>query len=97
MSGRIFALLAAGGLATLAVVACVDVPDNMRAEFAGPGPNDPDNFRRGTHGTAPPNVTHFKISAGYDAGVPDAAPAAVVAAPVDADAGAVVAFDGGNT
>lgn len=97
MSGRIFALLAAGALACWGVVACVDVPDNMRAEFAGPAPNDRSNYRQGTHGAAPANWTHFKVAGSYDAGTPDAAP--VATPPAEADAGMMIVapFDGGTT
>lgn len=34
---------------------CVEVPDSIRVQFAGPGPNDRSNFRHGLHGKAPPN------------------------------------------
>ncbi|MBX3217678.1 MAG: hypothetical protein KF850_36940 [Labilithrix sp.] len=38
----------------LAAAGCVDVPDNVRAQFAGPGANDRSNYRPGRHGSAPP-------------------------------------------
>ena len=38
----------------LAVAACVDVPDSVRAEFAGPGAADRSNYRHGQHGSARP-------------------------------------------
>ncbi len=38
----------------LAVAACVDVPDGVRAQFAGPGATDRTNYRPGSHGSAPP-------------------------------------------
>lgn len=106
MSGRSFALLAAGALAAAAAAACVEVPENMRAEFAGPGPADRTNYRPGAHGSARANWTRFKVSGDYDAGAPDASPAADApaasapdaAAPLESDAGgATTAFDGGNT
>jgi hypothetical protein len=37
-----------------ALAACVDVPDNIRAQFAAPAPNERSNYRPGAHGTAPP-------------------------------------------
>ncbi|MBX3219810.1 MAG: hypothetical protein KF795_04775 [Labilithrix sp.] len=38
----------------LAAAACVDVPDSVRAQFAGPGATDRSNYRPGRHGSAPP-------------------------------------------
>lgn len=51
---RFRAAVATSALAA-AVVACVDVPDSIRAQFAAPGPDERSNFRRGPHGLAPPN------------------------------------------
>lgn len=67
--------------------ACVDVPDSVRAQFAAPGASDRSNFRRGTHGSAPPNE--------------DPAPKAAESRPVgELDAGAhtsdVARVDGGT-
>lgn len=46
------------GIAALVIVAgvlgCVEVPDNIRAQFAGPGQNDRSNYRPGNHGAEPP-------------------------------------------
>lgn len=72
-----------------ALVACVEVPDNVRAHFAEARFDEASNFRKGRHGTAPPN---------------DDAPPAEKAASSVSDAGAplaptlavpVVAADGG--
>ena len=64
------ALLAAG------IVACVDIPDNMRAQFAPAGPNDRTNYVPNRHGSAPPNTPPPMLP--WDAGAPataaDAAP-----------------------
>lgn len=38
---------------TLLGVACVDVPQSIHAEFAGPSATDRTNYRQGTHGSAP--------------------------------------------
>lgn len=46
------------GIAVLAavvgVLGCVDVPDSVRAQFAGPGAQDRTNYRPGNHGAEPP-------------------------------------------
>lgn len=62
---------------------CVEVPDTVRAQFAGPGPQDRTNYRPGNHGVEPPPVakaaptsTTTTTSAEADA-----------AAPVDSAAG----------
>ena len=88
MSRRISAVLAILGLALAGAVACVDVPDTMRAEFAGPGPNDRTNYKPGPHGAAPPNDTHFKIAGGSDAGA---------GADLAVNSGADLAVDAGAT
>jgi hypothetical protein len=38
------------------VVGCVEVPDNIRAQFAGPSTQDRTNYRPGNHGTEPAPV-----------------------------------------
>jgi hypothetical protein len=38
------------------LVGCVEVPDTIRAQFAGPGPQDRTNYRPGNHGAEPPPV-----------------------------------------
>lgn len=68
----------------LAAAACVDVPDSVRAQFAGPGAADRTNYRPGNHGSAPPVE---------EPPAPKAAEAAVSGAPLEpgalaADAGA---------
>lgn len=37
-----------------AAAACIEVPNSIRAQFAGPGPVDRSNYRPGNHGSAPP-------------------------------------------
>jgi len=37
-----------------AAAGCVEVPDNIRAHFAQPGPAERTNYRPGNHGTARP-------------------------------------------
>jgi len=61
----------------VAAAACVDVPDSVRAEFAGPGAADRSNFRPGQHGSAPP---------AEEPPVEKAAPVAVTGAANDAGA-----------
>lgn len=78
------ALLLSAACASSALVACVEVPDNIRAHFADPRAGEPNNFRKGPHGTARP--------------AEDEAPPAPKASEPAADAGAApaqVAFDGG--
>jgi hypothetical protein len=41
-------------VAPIGLAACVEVPDGIRAQFAGPGPQDRSNFRPGRHGEARP-------------------------------------------
>ena len=63
----------------LAAAACVDVPDSVRAQFAGPGAADRSNYRHGLHGSAPPaeeppvakaaDATVLEPATGPDAGV----------------------------
>lgn len=69
-------------LAVFAIfVGCVDVPDGVRAQFAGPNANDRTNYRPGNHGAEPAPVakaaTTTTTSAEADA-----------AAPIEADGGA---------
>lgn len=67
----------------LAAAACVDVPDSVRAQFAGPGAADRSNYRPGNHGSAPPVE---------EPPAPKAAEAAVTGATLEAGA---VAADAG--
>lgn len=60
----------------------MDVPDSVRAQFAGPSTTDRSNYRPGRHGSAPPNVNE-------DPSLPAvavASPAAAEATPSAADA-----------
>jgi len=65
--------LVAGAL--VLVAACVDVPDGIRAQFAGPGPQDRSNYRPGNHGVEPEpvakDVTTTSSEAAADAGAVD--------------------------
>jgi hypothetical protein len=64
-------------VATVLVVAsCVDVPDSVRAEFAGASPEERSNFRRGRHGSAPPSAASSEAvtDAGAAEGPDGAAP-----------------------
>jgi hypothetical protein len=63
-------------------VGCVEVPDTVRAQFAGPGAQDRTNYRPGNHGAEPPPVAKASTTTTTSA---DAADAAVETA---ADAGA---------
>ncbi len=38
-----------------ASAACIEVPDKIRAHFAEPRADERSNYRKGPHGTAPPN------------------------------------------
>ena len=88
----------------LAAAACVDVPDSVRAQFAGPGAADRSNYRPGQHGSAPP-VEDPPVAKAAGAAAPSAtgdasssaasspdhdggAPAQESAAPVAVDGGA---------
>ena len=48
------ALLLTAACASVALAACVEVPDNVRAHFADPREGEPNNFRKGPHGSAKP-------------------------------------------
>lgn len=96
MNGRTALALAA---AALGIVACVDVPDNMRAQFAPAGPNDRTNYRPGAHGTAMP-APYEPILPLPDAGAPADAgappiPNAPSTSPVEDAAAPVAPMDGG--
>ena len=57
----------------LVLAACVDVPDGIRAQFAGPGAQDRSNYRPGQHGAEPePVAKNVTTTSGEaDAGVTD--------------------------
>lgn len=58
---------------------CIDIPDNIHAQFAPPAAGDRSNYRLGPHGSAPP--VEATASSGADAGAapePKAAPPPVV-------------------
>lgn len=84
----------------LAIASCVDVPAGVRAEFAGPGPDDRSNYRPGKHGAEPP-VVKAAAPAEDDAGAatdPDAGAPAAEPSPAPADEGdaGVLPMDGGE-
>jgi hypothetical protein len=76
-----------GILAFALFVGCVEVPDNIRAQFAGPGQNDRTNYRPGNHGAEPPPVAPVAKASTTTTTAADASDASV-AAPIEADAGA---------
>ena len=69
----------------LAIAACVDVPDSVRAQFAGPGAADRSNFRPGNHGSALP-VEEPPASKAAEAAVAGSPSDATVDAGTNADA-----------
>jgi hypothetical protein len=81
--------IALAGLAPL--VGCVNIPDNVRAEFRAPDPQERSNFRPGAHGHAPGREAEGLVitPSTNDAGALGAAPAADagVVAPSSDDAG----------
>lgn len=81
MPRRILAAL----VAIVAIAACIDVPDSMRAQFAPPGPNERTNYKPGNHGLAQPRVDDQRMVEPVDASV----------TPVDLDAGAPNDAEGG--
>jgi len=70
-------------LILVAFVGCVEVPDNIRAQFAGPGQNDKTNYRPGNHGVEPP-VAKASTTTTTGADASDAS----IAPPIEGDAGA---------
>ena len=85
----------------LLAAACVDVPDGIRAEFAGPGAADRSNYRPGRHGSALPveeapapkaaetAVTNEPAADGGPAAPPAGADGDVAPVSTGADGGAV--------
>ena len=87
--GSLVAVLAA---AIAAIAGCVDVPDSVRAQFAGPGAHDRSNYRPGRHGVEPPPAAKASPPAEADASVEaeaDADAETDTDAAADADGGAV--------
>lgn len=73
-----------------AIAGCVEVPDGIRAQFAGPGPQDRSNYRPGQHGAEPPPVAKATPPQ-------EVATSSVAASAADADAAAAEpAADGGT-
>jgi len=56
-----------------ALAGCVEVPDNIRAQFAAPSPAERTNYRPGQHGSARPRVEPGTATAANEA---DGGPAA---------------------
>ena len=82
---------AEGSLVAVSIAAlagCVDVPDGIRAQFAGPGVNDRSNYRPGTHGAEPPPTAKASLPAEADASV-DAEAETDTDAAADPDGGAL--------
>ncbi len=69
----------------VAGAACVEIPPNIHAQFAGPRPEDRSNYRPGQHGAARPAEELDVASAPADAGAP----------PVEKASGTGTAEDGG--
>lgn len=94
----------------LVAVACVHVPDSIKAEFRAPEPDERSNYQPGLHGTAPPAEASDPWSrwgaglATADAGSEDSGTAQVGALP-STDGGeeryptpaSVIRSDGGTT
>ena len=84
---RSWGLIAFASIAT--IVGCVEVPDTVRAQFAGPGPQDRTNYRPGNHGAEPPPVAKASPEASTTTTTSaDAADAADAAVETTSDAGA---------
>ena len=61
------------GIAALViVVGCVEVPDGIRAQFAGPGAQDRTNYRPGNHGAEPAPVAKASTTTTTSADASDA-------------------------
>jgi hypothetical protein len=73
------------GIAAVVFIACalgcVDVPDSVRAQFAGPGASDKTNYRPGNHGAEPAPVAKASTT------TTTAADAEVADAGIEADGG----------
>lgn len=78
MSGPAMVCRSWGIFAFALLVGCVEVPDNIRAHFAGPAQNDRTNYRPGNHGAEPAPVAKASTTT----------TTAADASPVDADGGA---------
>jgi hypothetical protein len=73
-------------IGVLGVLGCVEVPDNIRAQFAAPGANDRTNYRPGHHGTEPPPVAKASTTSTTSATSADADAAVVPTSESDAGA-----------
>jgi hypothetical protein len=69
--------------ACAALVACVDVPDGVRAQFAEVAPQERSNYRPGAHGVAAANVdpADLVVVAATDAGAAPIASSTTTAIP----------------
>ena len=86
----------------LAIAACVDVPDSVRAQFAAPGAADRTNYRPGSHGSAlpiedppAPKAAEAAVTSPDEGGTLDAGTNAAAPADVDASPTTPTAPDGG--
>jgi hypothetical protein len=70
MAGMRLLVAPAMMLAVVAIAACVEVPDNVRAHFADTREGERSNFRKGPKGNAPPSPA--PAPAPQDAAAPDA-------------------------
>lgn len=69
---RLGLLVAPIAIAAAAAAGCVDVPANVRAQFAGPTAEDRSNYRRGRHGSAAPVEAPAEPKEAAEAGAPSA-------------------------
>ncbi|HQY62764.1 MAG: hypothetical protein IPF92_19185 [Myxococcales bacterium] len=83
--------LALAGVVSCGALACVHIPDSLRADFREVGPGERSNFRAGAHGTAKgrdlvgpmPSLTRDAGEGSPDSAAPEAsAPPAASVAPV---------------
>lgn len=72
----------------LGIVGCVEVPDTVRAQFAGPGPQDRSNYRPGNHGAEPAPVAKTAPTSTASTTSTTSADADAAAPATEADGGA---------
>lgn len=82
------------GLAPL--VGCVNIPDNVRAEFRAPDPQERSNFRPGAHGRAPGRDAEGLVIAPPSSDAGALGDAAVTPAAIEAGSVAPSAEDAGS-
>jgi hypothetical protein len=87
MLSRTCGIVAVAVLASL--LGCVEVPDTIRAQFAGPGSSDRTNYRPGNHGAEPAPVAKASTASTTTTTAADAQVGDASAAPAsEADGGA---------